>query len=290
MLMTSFGNSGKATTLINGADGLATNILLTADSTLIATGSTWSANQDFAITKFFNDGTVDSQFGNNGITTTDFLGYVDKSFHSAIQSDGKIVVVGQANDNSKDNIALARYNFHAMPLRLLSFNAMKKNRQTHLQWKTSEEINVDKFQIERSENGQKFYQIGELKANSNDYTFFDNQPTTGINYYRLKIIDKDGKFEYSPIRMVNKNNNVMLAINPNPVANKLNLEITSEALIQVEAQIINLSGSVFSLTKLNSIQGTILKKLDVANLKAGTYFLRIVSSNEEVGILKFEKL
>ena len=94
-----------------------------------------------------------------------------------------------------------------VPITWLSFNASLKNKVVQLDWKTSSETNSSHFDIERSTNGFSYEKIGEVKAagNSNTvsyYDFTDRLPVKGMNYYRLKQVDLDGKYSYSEIRNV----------------------------------------------------------------------------------------
>ncbi len=94
-----------------------------------------------------------------------------------------------------------------VPVTWLSFNATLKNMVVQLDWKTSSETNSSHFDIERSINGFSYEKIGEVKAagNSNTvsyYDFTDRLPVKGMNYYRLKQVDLDGKYSYSEIRKV----------------------------------------------------------------------------------------
>mgnify|MGYP006094174163 CR=1 FL=1 len=92
--------------------------------------------------------------------------------------------------------------FGILPVEFSSFEAEKTKEKIKLAWKTASEINNDRFDIERSTDAVIYETIGAVKGNGNslglnDYTFVDESPLTGINYYRLKQIDIDGRFEYS---------------------------------------------------------------------------------------------
>jgi len=94
-----------------------------------------------------------------------------------------------------------------VPVTWLSFNARLDNKVVLLDWKTATEINSSHFDVERSINGYQFEKIGAVKAagNSNTisaYNFTDRLPVKGMNYYRLKQVDLDGKFSYSETRKV----------------------------------------------------------------------------------------
>src|SRR5690606_28516311 len=76
-----------------------------------------------------------------------------------------------------------------------------------LTWATASEYNNDRFEIERSTNGLNWSQIGSVSGmgttqQRHEYLFTDEYPENGENYYRLKQVDFDDKYEYSPIRLV----------------------------------------------------------------------------------------
>ncbi|MBC7626616.1 T9SS type A sorting domain-containing protein, partial [Ferruginibacter sp.] len=115
-----------------------------------------------------------------------------------------------------------------LPLTLLSFKALKKNKNVRLDWTTSNEINTKKFLVERTTDLQKFDVIKEVNAsgilNVNNYTALDENALKGISYYRLKIIDNNGQFFYSKIAKVFFADTKAMFVSPNPVVNIINVE------------------------------------------------------------------
>jgi hypothetical protein len=94
------------------------------------------------------------------------------------------------------------------PVKLLSFTAEKASQNVLLKWSTASEKNNDYFTVERSADGIHFEQIGTVKGRgtsnaTNYYTFDDYSSYNGSVYYRLKQVDFDGKYEYSPVTYVN---------------------------------------------------------------------------------------
>jgi uncharacterized delta-60 repeat protein len=103
---TSFSGDGKQTTDFGGFDDQATAVALQADGKIVAVGS--GANGDFAIARYKPDGSLDTSFSGDGKQTTDF-GAQDRATGVAVQSDGKIVVVGTTTEAGFSVFALARY-------------------------------------------------------------------------------------------------------------------------------------------------------------------------------------
>lgn len=95
-----------------------------------------------------------------------------------------------------------------LPVELLAFTATKQNNTSLLTWQTASELNNEGFEIERSSDSKSFEKIGWVNGhgttlNTNSYKFIDTNPFKGNNYYRLKQIDYDNKYEHSAIKTVN---------------------------------------------------------------------------------------
>ena len=178
-----------------------------------------------------------------------------------------------------------------LPLELLEFEAEYVNKNANLTWSTTNEVNSDKFIIERRyESESNFTQIGNVKANNvasaiNEYSFVDQTINKdGKYYYRLKVLDFDKRFKYSNIRTIDVNTGSAIDViaMPNPARDILNVQITGNKLNVVKYELIDLYGRVIisqteSLSSSNSIHNV---KIDVSNFKSGTYFLRMNMKNK----------
>lgn len=129
-----------------------------------------------------------------------------------------------------------------LPLQLVSFNAHKKNNSTDViaEWVTASEFNVDRFEVQVARGNAEyqlghFIKIGEVRSAGNSvtdqrYTFTDIESSkTGVRYYRLKIIDRDGSSKYSLIRPVVFKDEISWQINPNPSAGIFSLLLQATA-------------------------------------------------------------
>jgi hypothetical protein len=112
-----------------------------------------------------------------------------------------------------------------LPFKLISFTGSKQNNDALLQWKTANEINVSRFEVQRSENGFDFITIGSVAAGSGLYSFADVNTfiTKHVVFYRLKSIDADTRFTYSNIIKLNKQASAALTVYPNPVCDVLTI-------------------------------------------------------------------
>lgn len=122
-----------------------------------------------------------------------------------------------------------------VPLKLLEFTATKNNNMVLLKWLTTNEVNVQGFIIERSFNSTSNTEnIGFIKATGNlafqtAYTFIDSNATkNGVYYYTLKMIDNDGTYTLSQIKIIAANNypTINYTIFPNPVVKNSAFTIT----------------------------------------------------------------
>ncbi|MEM8889653.1 MAG: PA14 domain-containing protein, partial [Bacteroidota bacterium] len=166
------------------------------------------------------------------------------------------------------------------PVELLDFRASLEEDRVKLNWETVLEENVDRFIVERSLDGEDFEAILSEQAAGNStelrtYESFDENPGIGVNYYRIKSLDFDGKFEYSKTVEVTLESPAFSSIHPNPLSpeEELILEIKNE--VSAKAILRDLKGRIIRQQKINgssSIQ-EIAFKLDA--LAPGIYFLHI---------------
>jgi hypothetical protein len=110
-----------------------------------------------------------------------------------------------------------------LPISLLSFDvSLNRLNQVVADWTTATEKNVSHFVIERSSNGKEFDEIGRVNANGNSsiqrqYSFTDDLPLVGRNYYRLKEVDFDGTAEHFNMKLMTVSGKKGVVVYPNPV-------------------------------------------------------------------------
>jgi hypothetical protein len=170
-----------------------------------------------------------------------------------------------------------------LPLKLLSFTVSKARNTVVLDWLTENEININRFEIERSETPNDFKFIGSVYPSRTGsiiekYSFADNASSLGVNYYRLKIIDNDGKYEYGPVRLIRNNEQLNISIRTNPVSDYVNLSILSDREKNIKLEIFNSNGEIVFSAQLAVAAGKSSKSVPVNYLSKGLYFI-IVNSN-----------
>ncbi len=174
------------------------------------------------------------------------------------------------------------------PLTLLSFSAAaQSNRTVNITWKTTAEVNVKSFIIERSTDGRTFSSIALINSSGQlegKYEITDVNPNGGANYYRLKIIDLDGTFSYSQVVSINFKNIKFstFKIVENPMTTHVKLNIFSNENQVADIYISDASGRISSMNKTSLWKGNQTVTVGKENLHAGTYFLTIVFQKERV--------
>jgi uncharacterized repeat protein (TIGR01451 family) len=172
-----------------------------------------------------------------------------------------------------------------LPGRLTSFSASYQKPDALLEWKTVEEQNVGKFEIQRSNDMVHFATIGSVKAKGDlsggsEYDFRDALANIGGEkfYYRLRILDLDEKVNYSRVVMINRNgqsgNEVIL--NPNPVrGGKAIAWVWFNKDAAADIRVIDMQGRSILSTQQKISKGYNVVPLDLSTINNGTYFLQV---------------
>lgn len=179
------------------------------------------------------------------------------------------------------------------PVTLLTFNARRIGSVNSISWSTSQELNSQYFAVERSSDGIHFSQIGQVAAAGNSstqrsYKFVDPNPLKGFNYYRLMIVDIDNAVKYSLVRSVKNLGLVNFTLYPNPVTDKLLVDIDAEKTDKGEINITDINGRNVYRTQVNLQQGANTVPVDVSHLANGTYFIKIQMTDNSF-MKKFSK-
>jgi len=148
------------------------------------------------------------------------------------------------------NPSACTFSLSTLPLTLLSFEGKAASHGNNLTWTTTEEMNVNRFVIERSENALNFYSIGTVPAKNisgdQQYQFADDNMSNMVSvYYRLKMEDIDGSFSYSSaILITNQSKNTERFFVSRSPSNLNSFYIRSNTSVQQDViiDIIDLSG------------------------------------------------
>lgn len=180
-----------------------------------------------------------------------------------------------------------------LPVTLTSFEAVNRKDYNQLSWTTSQESNTDFFTIYRSSNGTTFSKTGQVAAAGNStsekhYTYNDEMPGDGANFYKLGITDKDGSSTYSKIVSVRNDNISMLKVYPNPVKSTLHLDYNASQANSVKIIINSPNGEKVFAGDFIVSPGNNQLKINVTSFPAGIYYLKIQNAGEQK-VISFTK-
>lgn len=197
------------------------------------------------------------------------------------------------NDGTVDMGAFENQGIEPLPVVLIDFTAKSKLNHVLLEWSTASEINNAHFLIERSADGTQFSTLttlsgkGTYSAKSN-YNVLDQKPQAGLNYYRLKQVDFDGKVTSLGIKAVDFKfvKTFSAKLYPNPtMSGKVNVSFAGLGISKIE--VINLNGTV--LRKEIVMTGQLSHTIDLENLPPSTYLIRILDGNSHAQIYQIIK-
>jgi hypothetical protein len=174
-----------------------------------------------------------------------------------------------------------------LPIELMTFSGTAKKASIELNWETASEIDNQYFEVQRSGDGQQFEKIATLAGAGTSsqpisYYFTDRQPAQGLNYYRLRQLDFDGKFSYSKVIAVHFSSvNQKFQAITNPIQNgKLRLLIEHKKSIPAEIQIIDAQGKLLKTVDIQTKAGVSAKEIWVGTLPPGHYLARLITERE----------
>ncbi|MFN6945961.1 MAG: right-handed parallel beta-helix repeat-containing protein [Cytophagaceae bacterium] len=179
-----------------------------------------------------------------------------------------------------------------LPIELLSFKAENMGVDVRLKWVTATEKNNEKFELEYSTDGREFVKVGALDGAGNSssavsYYFVHQNPEPGIAYYRLKQIDYDGTYAFSPIRSVNIGQEQLFSLYPNPADDHIYLLGKAEKGLEVE--ILDVLGRNTLSKSFSNASGNSSFPISVAGLTPGVYFVHVFLEGQEPLVIRFVK-
>ena len=166
-----------------------------------------------------------------------------------------------------------------MPLKSINFNAAynKILKKVLLKWTTETESTTSAFNIERSDDGIHFYAIGIVasKTRQKNYSFDDTKGVTGKIYYRLMLMDADGKTTYSNIAIVINNPDGFALVYPNPAHNLVNVVVNVKQKEMADAVLMNSEGKIVTIKNQHFALGNNTMQLNISGFQKGIYYCKI---------------
>lgn len=211
--------------------------------------------------------------GSNSFDTTDMT-MVDNNNNYVVSTTG-------LNTVTLARITAVDYNT-PLPVDLLSFTAKAKERHTLIEWETANEFNCDHFDVERSGDGHTFVFLLKEAAkgdapSGHKYHTYDTKPLPGWNYYRLKQVDKDGRFTRSAIApaFFGIADGKAISVFPNPVTSRVNISIAATENAVETCTLSDATGRVLQEHECKLRNGVNVFSIDCSGLASGSYFIKV---------------
>ncbi len=168
----------------------------------------------------------------------------------------------------------------ALPVKLVAFSGEAANGRNELNWQSADELQFKQYEVEYSSNGSQFEQVGIVSATgAGKYHFAHTISTSGKSYYRLKMVDLDGKSDYSKTIIISTNGVAgKLFVTPSVISNNLmyvNLDGAYTGL-----QVINMDGKTVYRQSIGNRTGRITVSLP--SLRAGQYLVSLSGNGKQI--------
>jgi len=208
-------------------------------------------------------------------------------YHNGLTDSQALTLIGGTITIDENPLTL-----QLLPIKLHDFSAEKLgDRDARLYWNTSSEINSSHFIIERSMDAQHFEPAGRVEAFGQSsilrrYEFIDRSipdlRTSHIVYYRLRMVDLDGSFEFSDIRGVNfgKSWSDKIRMYPNPTADVLNIDVEGVSFEGQKPPVLSLINAEGKMIMSKEITGNGIETIDMSKYAEGVYQIFIQNGNE----------
>lgn len=171
-----------------------------------------------------------------------------------------------------------------LPVRLISFNATAVKNATLLKWQIENEINFKQYELEYSTDGVTFKTIATVAAaNLSFYNYTYPHTIAQKEYYRLKLIDNDGRYAYSKIIFLYANGKLSVNVFPNPAQEYIIVEANGTITDQIEIILYN----AFGLQVKKVMATSNATKILIQHLAKGMYHLQVSQKNMEPSYYPF---
>ncbi|MGI8893600.1 MAG: T9SS type A sorting domain-containing protein [Bacteroidia bacterium] len=173
-----------------------------------------------------------------------------------------------------------------LPVELLSFDAQMKRREVEVKWTTATETNNDYFIVEKSSDALNFEAFAQVKGAGNsvslkNYNTIDKFPFIGYNYYRLKQVDFDGKYEYSKTVAVNNIPSLLFALSPVPATDIITVYYNADVSEVCSIVLIDAQGRIILEKEIYTEEGYNIFNFDISDIAKGVYLMKIENKSGE---------
>lgn len=169
-----------------------------------------------------------------------------------------------------------------LPVTLTHFTATPKSSTVQLDWSTATELNNDGFEVQRSADARSWEKLGWVAGRGTtqerqDYGFVDEAPLPGQSYYRLKQIDYDGQYEYSPTVSVRGRGEALFSVFPNPARERLQVRFDDTPPADASLRLLDARGQTVREWPVDTRGG-----LSLEGIRPGAYVLQLEGARGEL--------
>jgi len=256
---------------------------ISLNSFCVDLNNTFTARFDPLTNKWKNAGTVARNIDIPGPPFA--TGYLQSAY-----SEAGIFTLATSSANNILGVAET-----ALPIHLITFDAQKINSSSSfVTWRLGDFSSAEeKFEVQRAGREKDFVTIGTVNGKETDqlYDYTDNGLKTGVNFYRLRMTDRDGKVTYSKtVAIVNDVNGILIAsLAPTVVNDRATLTITTSRAQKLDIIVTDMQGRVMLRRNFNVAAGNTNIDLAMERLGAGVYLLTGTSSEGKLNTIRFIK-
>lgn len=231
-------------------------------------GVTWAAGTEYTIMSIRKNGSG-AGYGLFQIVNDSWTNSNNGNHYQELASDDKTGIIY----GSGANIPL--------PVELISFNSSVSENSISINWQSASERNFSGYELQRSTNAHDFSKIAWLPGKGGgEYQHLDTDIRPGITYYyRLKMLDLDGKYEYSPIRTAKLEGSVVrsLSLTPNPAVNHFIAKFETTEFGPATLDFFTESGQLVFAQKFELQSGPNEIMLNTSRFAPGNYVVRLTT-------------
>jgi len=183
--------------------------------------------------------------------------------------------------SSAEDRFMVVFNASVIPVTFLNLTASQTLQEVRLDWNIANEIEVDHYEAERSVNGMNFEKISNniLPKGASGYSWNDVSPERGVNFYRVKAVDKSGHSRYTGVvKLIFGNRSGTIIVSPNPVTGShINFQFLNEPRGIYDVELYNSESQLLSSKKIDHPGGSSMYSIEFINkLSFGMYYLKII--------------
>jgi poly(beta-D-mannuronate) lyase len=197
----------------------------------------------------------------------------------SIELNGSGTVIASPVDS---NLVGAGKPLTILPVDLIEFKTLFFNKIVNLSWIVSNEINFKQYEVEWSNDGNNFNSLTTINARGNSslqsYSYQHFNPSLGNNYYRLKMIDNDGSYKYSMIKLVSVGKAITVSVYPNPSKDFITVDLNGS--ISSKAEILLIDNAGRTVQKFSNLSSHSIK-IPTTNLITGMYYIQLTQQGKQ---------